>query len=79
MEGQMTVGMLVAFYSMMTNFLRPLQEIFNFSSNIQELTGNVVRVEDVMSNTPEADPPDEIGFDAAGRPIVRLEGASRGK
>lgn len=74
MEGQMTVGMLVAFYSMMTNFLRPLQEIFNFSSNIQELTGNVVRVEDVMSNTPEADPPDEIGFDAAGRPIVRLEG-----
>ena len=27
-----------------------------------------------MSNTPEADPPDEIGFDAAGRPIVRLEG-----
>ena len=66
--------MLVAFYSMMTTFLRPLQEIFNFSSNIQELTGNVVRVEDVMSNTPEADPPDEIGFDAAGRPIVRLEG-----
>ena len=74
MEGQMTVGMLVAFYSMMTNFLRPLQEIFNFSSNIQELTGNVVRVEDVMSNPPEADPPDEIGLDAAGRPIVRLEG-----
>ena len=30
MEGQMTVGMLVAFYSMMINFLRPLQEIFNF-------------------------------------------------
>lgn len=74
MEGQMTVGMLVAFYSMMINFLRPLQEIFNFSSNIQELTGNVVRVEDVMSNPPEADPPDEIGLDAAGRPIVRLDG-----
>ena len=74
MEGQMTVGMLVAFYSMMNNFLRPLQEIFNFSSNIQELTGNVVRVEDVMSNPPEADPPDEIGLDATGRPIVRLGG-----
>ena len=74
MEGQMTVGMLVAFYSMMTNFLRPLQEIFNFSSNIQELTGNVVRVEDVMSNPPEPDRPDEISVDEAGRPIVRLSG-----
>ena len=74
MEGQMTVGMLVAFYSMMTNFLRPLQEIFNFSSNIQELTGNVVRVEDVMSNPPEPDRPDEIRVDEAGRPIVRLSG-----
>ena len=70
----MTVGMLVAFYSMMTNFLRPLQEIFNFSSNIQELTGNVVRVEDVMSNPPEPDRPDEISVDEAGRPIVRLSG-----
>ena len=74
MEGQMTVGMLVAFYSMMTNFLQPLQEIFNFSSKIQELTGNVVRVEDVMSNPPEEDPPDDMGLDAAGRPIVRLSG-----
>ena len=74
MEGQMTVGMLVAFYSMMTNFLRPLQEICNFSSNIQELTGNVVRVEDVMSNPPEPDRPDEISVDEAGRPIVRLSG-----
>ena len=74
MEGQMTVGMLVAFYSMMTNFLRPLQEIFNFSSNIQELTGNVVRVEDVMSNPPEPDRPDEISVDEAGRPIVRISG-----
>ena len=59
---------------MMTNFLQPLQEIFNFSSKIQELTGNVVRVEDVMSNPPEADPPDDMGLDATGRPIVRLSG-----
>jgi len=74
MNGQMSVGMLVAFSSMMTYFLAPLKAIFGFSTMIQELTGNIARVEDVMSNAPEKKSTAKIGLDPSGSPIIRLNG-----
>lgn len=73
-SGQFTIGMLVAFHTMMLQFLKPLQEIFDFSIKTQELTGSITRIQDVMDNHSEDDPPAEMPKNTSGRSIVRLPG-----
>jgi NHLM bacteriocin system ABC transporter peptidase/ATP-binding protein len=48
MDGQMTVGMLVAFQSLMASFLQPVNDLVGLGSTLQETMADVNRLDDVM-------------------------------
>ncbi|MDD2710526.1 MAG: NHLP family bacteriocin export ABC transporter peptidase/permease/ATPase subunit [Verrucomicrobiae bacterium] len=50
MQGEMSVGMLVAYQSLMASFVGPVTELVNLGSKIQELQGNMRRLDDVLNN-----------------------------
>jgi ATP-binding cassette subfamily C protein len=47
-EGSFTVGMLVAFQSLMQSFLQPVQGLVTLGGEIQELQGDLRRLDDVL-------------------------------
>jgi NHLM bacteriocin system ABC transporter peptidase/ATP-binding protein len=47
MDGNMTVGLLVAFQSLMASFLEPVAGLLNMGSVIQNLEGDINRLDDV--------------------------------
>jgi NHLM bacteriocin system ABC transporter peptidase/ATP-binding protein len=48
MNGELTVGMLVAYQTLQQSFSRPLGNIVNFSGQLQELEGDMNRLDDVL-------------------------------
>jgi NHLM bacteriocin system ABC transporter peptidase/ATP-binding protein len=48
MGGAMTVGMLVAYQSLVTSFTRPLSNLVSFGGMLQELEGDMNRLDDVL-------------------------------
>ena len=50
MNGYLTIGMLVAFQAMMQSFQQPVSNLVYFSSTLQELEGNIIRLDDVLAN-----------------------------
>jgi len=48
MQGDLTMGMLVAFQSLMMSFTTPVQNLVNVASNYQEMVGNMGRLDDVL-------------------------------
>jgi ATP-binding cassette, subfamily C, bacterial len=50
MEGSMTIGMLVAFQSLMQSFMEPAEHLVNLGSQLQTLEGDVNRLDDVLQN-----------------------------
>lgn len=48
LDGYITVGMLVAFQSLMSSFLTPVTEMVNLGSRLQEVKGDMNRLDDVM-------------------------------
>lgn len=49
MDGQMTLGMLVAFIYLMNNFLRPVNQLVSVGSLLQETEGDMNRIDDVLN------------------------------
>lgn len=49
MSGQLTVGMLVAYQTLLKSFTRPLTSFVDFGSTLQELRADMNRLDDVLS------------------------------
>ncbi len=49
-DGDLTIGQLVAFQSLMLSFLEPVRRLVNLGSTLQELEGDISRLEDVLNN-----------------------------
>jgi NHLM bacteriocin system ABC transporter peptidase/ATP-binding protein len=49
MDGQMTLGMLVAFLYLMHNFMRPVNELVRVGRLLQETEGDMGRIDDVLN------------------------------
>ena len=48
MNGELTVGMLVAYQTLLSSFMRPLTSFVQFGSTLQELTADMNRLDDVL-------------------------------
>jgi NHLM bacteriocin system ABC transporter peptidase/ATP-binding protein len=48
LKGKMTIGMLVAFQSLMTSFMGPVTEIVGLGAELQEMKGEISRLDDVL-------------------------------
>ncbi|MGM0379454.1 MAG: NHLP family bacteriocin export ABC transporter peptidase/permease/ATPase subunit [Bacillota bacterium] len=48
LEGNMTIGMLVAFQSLMSSFMEPVNELVGLGSQLQEIEGDMNRLDDVL-------------------------------
>ena len=49
MNGEFTIGMLVAYQTLVASFNRPLASLVNFSGVLQELRGDMTRLDDVIA------------------------------
>jgi len=54
MDGALTIGALIAFQSLMQQFMQPVGQIVQLGGDFQELTGNLARLDDVLKH--EIDP-----------------------
>ncbi len=50
MNGKLTLGMLVAFQSLMASFIEPVNRLVQLGSSMQELEGSMNRIDDVMNH-----------------------------
>jgi NHLM bacteriocin system ABC transporter peptidase/ATP-binding protein len=57
MDGAMTLGMLVAFQSLAQSFADPVRRLVDLGARIQQLQGDMDRIDDVMRAVPEAETP----------------------
>lgn len=55
LDGQMTIGMLVAFQSLMTSFMTPVTELVGLGAELQEVEGEMGRLDDVLNCPREAE------------------------
>lgn len=54
LDGVLSIGMLVAFQSLMSSFLQPVNRLVELGSTFQEVKGNMDRLDDVMNHPVDA-------------------------
>lgn len=75
MEGQMTIGMLVAFQGLMVSFQEPVNQLMGFGSLMQTLSGNLMRLDDVLANATDSMLEGTgAGLQTADASLIRLRG-----
>ncbi|MBN3958714.1 NHLP family bacteriocin export ABC transporter peptidase/permease/ATPase subunit [Nostoc sp. NMS8] len=55
MDGALTIGMLIAFQSLMQQFMQPVNQLISLGGDLQELEGSLNRLDDVLQNPTEID------------------------
>ena len=53
MNGFLTMGMLIAFQSLMTSFIDPVNKLVNLGGRTQEIEGNLARLDDTLQYSPD--------------------------
>ena len=74
MEGHLSVGQLVAFQTLMQSFMDPVTKLVNLGSQLQEMQGDVTRLDDVMAYEPDPQVEAGEGDDPVANRTVKLEG-----
>jgi NHLM bacteriocin system ABC transporter peptidase/ATP-binding protein len=70
MDGWLTLGMLVAFQTLMAYFLAPFQRLLNLGARLQQIHGDLCRLDDVLDTPIDA----ALNDDVQGRSELRLRG-----
>ncbi|HWR02368.1 MAG TPA: NHLP family bacteriocin export ABC transporter peptidase/permease/ATPase subunit [Chlorobaculum sp.] len=80
MDGQLTMGMLVAFQSLLLSFLSPVNQMVSLGQKLQDAESNLQRLDDVMDNDVglNADDEDEAASQEPLRGHVELRDISFG-
>ncbi|WP_449258588.1 NHLP family bacteriocin export ABC transporter peptidase/permease/ATPase subunit [Chlorobium limicola] len=60
MDGQLTMGMLVAFQSLLMSFLAPVNQMVTLGQKLQDAEGNMQRLDDVMDNDVELEADNDV-------------------
>lgn len=72
--GRMTIGMLVAFGLLMNGFLSPIGGLVALGSALQELRGDLARLDDVLAHPLDVERPPADSADPSACVPVRLQG-----
>ncbi len=74
MDGFLTMGMLVAFQSLMTSFIDPVNKLVDLGSQMQEIEGDLNRLDDTLNYKPDPQVVVNSPVDEKEWPRQRLEG-----
>ncbi|MGH8003056.1 MAG: NHLP family bacteriocin export ABC transporter peptidase/permease/ATPase subunit [Brasilonema sp.] len=55
MNGNLSIGMLIAYQSLTASFLEPINSLINFGSMLQDLEADLNRLDDVLQNSVDAE------------------------
>jgi len=75
-EGRLTIGQLIAFQILMASFLRPVGNMVMLGQTVQELRGDMARLDDVLAHEIDPSAREDVPSGAVedGEPAVRLRG-----
>ncbi len=74
MQGELSMGMLVAFQALMNSFITPVNDLMNLGGKLQEAFGDFYRLDDVFNYKQDTIFNDKIKIDESYKEKVKLDG-----